>query len=97
MSLFTGIVGHGAVVALLESELRDPAHAYLFVGPSNVGKATVARRFAAALSCGDDERCLRRAVAGTHPDVTLIEPDGRTAITVDQARSVVAAASRTPL
>jgi DNA polymerase-3 subunit delta' len=97
VTTFSGIVGHRSVVDLLESELHSPAHAYLFVGPSSVGKATVARRFASALACGDDQNCLRRALEGKHPDVALIEPDGRTAITVDQARRVVAAASRSPL
>lgn len=97
MSVFSGVIGHGAVIDLLESELLSPTHAYLFVGPSNVGKATIARRFAAALTCGDDTGCLRRALEGKHPDVTHVEPDGRTAITVDQARRVVAAASRSPL
>jgi len=94
---FADIIGHAAVLELLSAELTTPAQAYLFVGPANVGKATVARRFAAALICDGDARCFRRAVAGTHPDVALIEPEGRTAITVDQARAVVTAATRSPL
>ena len=97
MNPFAGVVGHGAVVELLADEIASPAHGYLFVGPSNVGKSTVARRFAAALLCEHDEACFDRAVAGRHPDLVLVEPEGRASITVDQARSVVAQASLSPL
>jgi DNA polymerase-3 subunit delta' len=97
MTTFAGLVGHGGVLDLLMSELDAPAQAYLFVGPSNVGKATAARRFAAALIGGDDADAVRRAKQGSHPDLILVAPEGRTSITVDQARSVVASAVRSPL
>lgn len=97
VTVFDDIVGHQHVLSLLTDDLARPAQAYLFVGPSNVGKATVARRFAAALLCGDDERCLRRALAGLHPDIVQIEPEGRASITVDQTRRVVALAALAPL
>lgn len=97
MTHFADLVGHGSVLDLLESELRNPSQAYLFVGPSNVGKASVARRFAAALVGGDDRDAVRRANSGSHPDLVLIAPEGRSSITVDQARGVVSAAVRSPL
>ena len=97
MTHFSDLVGHGGVLNLLESELASPGQAYLFVGPSNVGKASVARRFAAALVGGDDADAVRRAKAGSHPDLVLVAPEGRSAITVDQARGVVSAAVRSPL
>ena len=97
MTTFADLVGHGGVLDLLMSELDAPAQAYLFVGPSNVGKATAARRFAAALIGGDDADAVRRATQGSHPDLILVAPEGRTSITVDQARSVVASAVRSPL
>jgi DNA polymerase-3 subunit delta' len=95
--VFDSIIGHDDVVALLDSELDHPAQAYLFVGPSNVGKATVARRFAAALVAGGDEAAFVRAANSNHPDVIVVAPDGRTAITVDQARAVVSSAVLSPL
>ena len=97
MSHFDSVIGHGAIVDLLGSELASPAQAYLFVGPSNVGKASVARVFAARLVAGDDPDILRRALEGQHPDLISVTPEGRTSITVDQARSIVSAAVRSPL
>lgn len=91
------IIGHKAVIDLLLSDVANPVHAYLFIGPANVGKATVARGFAAALLCGDDPECTRRAVGGVHPDAVVVEPDGRTALTVERARSAVALASLAPV
>ncbi|MCB2223335.1 MAG: hypothetical protein KQH83_04080 [Actinobacteria bacterium] len=96
--LFDGVIGHAAVVALLEREIARPSQAYLFVGPGALGKATVARRFAAGLLCPDgDPGCLRRALAGGHPDLVLVEPDGRTTLTVEKARSTVARAALAPV
>jgi DNA polymerase-3 subunit delta' len=95
--LFDGVVGHGAVVGLLRRDVASPAHAYLFVGPHGVGKATVARRFAAGIICGDDGHCHSRVLRGFHPDVVLVEPDGRAAITVEQARNTVALANLAPV
>ena len=97
MTHFADLVGHGGVLDLLNAELVTPAQAYLFVGPSNVGKASVARRFAAVLVGGKDADAVRRAKSGSHPDLVLVAPEGRSSITVDQARAVVSAAVRSPL
>ena len=97
MTRFADLVGHGAVLTLLTAELGSPSQAYLFVGPSNIGKATAARRFAAALVGGEDEDAVRRAKEGSHPDLILVAPEGRTSITVEQARGVVSSAVRSPL
>lgn len=99
----SGIVGHERVLALLDAELAAPANAYLFVGVSGLGKATVARRFAAALLCPEagrhEEPCrsCRRVVAATHPDLVLVEPEGRQSLGVDQARSTILRAARSPV
>lgn len=96
MKLFADVVGHGAVIDLLAAEAMHPAQTYLFVGPSGVGKATVARRFAAQLLCGDDASGIARVLSGVHPDLILVEPEGVTALTVEQARSTVARAVLAP-
>jgi len=95
--LFAGVIGHRPVAAMLTQDVGNPAHAYLFVGPLGVGKAVVARRFAAGILCGDDKLCHSRVMRGLHPDVALVEPDGRSAITVEQARNTVAMASLAPV
>lgn len=97
VSVFAGVIGHEPVLRLLEAEATSPAQAYLFAGPASVGKATVARRFAAALLCPEDEGGRRRVLAGVHPDLSLVEPDGRTSLTVDQARVTVARAVLAPV
>lgn len=97
MTVFDAVIGHRQVVDLLTAELASPSQAYLFVGPSNVGKASVARIFAAGLVGGQDEDLVRRALEGVHPDLIAVAPEGRTSITVDQARMVVSAAARSPL
>ncbi|MET0831146.1 MAG: AAA family ATPase [Acidimicrobiia bacterium] len=94
--VFSGVIGHAPVLGMLRSELARPAQAYLFVGPAGVGKATVARRFAAAL-LADDPSVRARVVAGNHPDLILVEPEGRASVTVDQARQAVAQASLAPM
>lgn len=96
--LFDDVIGHSGVVTLLESELERPAQAYLFTGTESIGKATVALRFAAGLLGGtSDERARRMALAGTHPDLRVLEPEGATSLGVEQAREVVSRASMRPV
>jgi len=103
VALLDGIVGHGPVGSLLEREVIRPAQAYLFVGPSNVGKATVARRFAAMLICPERGRhegvcgSCRRVLGGNHPDVTIVRPEGAASLSVEQAREVIARAPLAPV
>jgi DNA polymerase III subunit delta' len=93
---FSDVIGHAGVLDVLNGDVDRPAHAYLFLGPAGVGKATVARRFAAAVLCGDDQGCIRRVMEGNHPDLELVEPDGRSALTVERAREAVSRAVRAP-
>ena len=86
------LLGQPGVVSMLAGALREGrlAHAYLFVGPAQVGKATAARELAMALNCrGEDPPCRRcrqchQIEAGRHPDLELVgvgglceEPDHR--------------------
>lgn len=99
-SWFPGVVGHARVIVMLEKELEEPAHAYLFVGAASVGKATVARLFAAALLCPTaDSECngCRRARAGNHSDLIPVVPDGSSNLGVEQIREVVGQAALAPV
>ncbi len=79
-----GIIGQERAVGALHRALQEGrlSHAYLFTGPPQVGKATVARRLAQAVNCRGEERpCLRcRACRlieeGRHPDVELVTVGG---------------------
>lgn len=103
MNAFEGIIGHDAPIELLARELSRPSGAYLFVGAPGVGKSTVARAFAAGLVCPDGfghaEPCrsCRRAWSGNHPDIVMVEAEGRQSLGVDQARKTIAASSLTPV
>ena len=95
-TVFDGIIGNQATLDLLSDEAAQARHAYLFVGPTGVGKATVAQRFAGLLVCESD-RCLSRVLRHSHPDVTIIGPEGKTTLGVEQARTVIAQSTLRPV
>jgi DNA polymerase-3 subunit delta' len=76
------------------------AHAYLFLGPEGVGKASIAQALTAALNCADlredGDACgmcpsCKRLAAGTHPDFLIIAPtsEGRQPqIKIEQIREL---------
>ncbi len=78
-------------------------HAWLFTGPPGSGRSVAARAFAAALQCTDPEagpgcgKCqgCRTTLAGNHPDVRQVVPEGLS-ISVAEMRALVAGASRRP-
>ena len=81
------IIGHQQIVEQLQHTVASDriAGAYLFVGPTAVGKKTVARYFAQLIFCQQDTQpptvcgtCLacRKVDSGNHPDLQFIQPDG---------------------
>jgi DNA polymerase-3 subunit delta' len=69
-------------------------HAYLFYGPSGVGKKLTALQFAKALACqsATAEACDRctschKMTTGNHPDVVVINPEG-TSIRIERIRAM---------
>lgn len=77
------IIGHDWAVELLERCIRagTTSHAYLIVGPAQVGKTTLAKVFAQTLLCQGASppcsacRACRLVGADRHPDVSLIAPE----------------------
>lgn len=63
---------HPADKTLLEALRRDPPHALLLVGPSGMGKRTIAASWASALT----------------PFVEYVEPDEKGTIGIDQVRAL---------
>src|SRR3712207_5490873 len=78
-------------------------HAWLFTGPPGSGRSVAARAFAAALQCSDAQagpgcgacQGCRTTLAGTHPDVREVVPEGLS-ISVADMRALVVGASRRP-
>jgi DNA polymerase-3 subunit delta' len=78
------ILGHDHAIAPLIRSIREgrAAHAYLITGPPRVGKGTLARLLAAALTCAEpDAPCgacstCRRIAADKYPDVEVLTPGG---------------------
>ena len=80
------VYGHDWAVNLLQRPLQasGPRHAYLLLGPAQVGKSTLARAFAQAILCSHPsqrpcQECracglMRR---GSHPDFHLVQPRGK--------------------
>ncbi|HEY6074018.1 MAG TPA: DNA polymerase III subunit delta' C-terminal domain-containing protein [Anaerolineales bacterium] len=92
------LTGHEWAVNLLRRHVAngETRHAYLFAGPTGVGRRTLAMKFAQALlctkppapgeSCGECRDC-KMAAAMRHPDLAIVAPvvrDGT--IKVEQVR-----------
>jgi DNA polymerase III subunit delta' len=86
------VPGQDQAVAFLRHAAPRPHHAYLFAGPEGGGKQIAARAFAAALLCSDggcgECRACTLALAERHPNMFVIEPEGRD-IHVDTVRAEV--------
>lgn len=92
MSVWDVLIGQDEAVTTLRHAAADArkalrgepspgmTHAWLITGPPGSGRSNAATAFAAALACADEGcgDCIacRTAVAGTHPDVEVIRPEG---------------------
>lgn len=92
-------LGHPRVASVLKGAAARPTGTYLFVGAPGVGKRNAARILAAALvcpdACGACNTC-RRVLAGLHPDVTVLQPEGYT-FPVEVLRATALAAAQSPI
>jgi DNA polymerase-3 subunit delta' len=88
-----------AATALGGGRTAGMTHAWLLTGPPGSGRSNAARAFAAALQCpqGGCGECLacRTAMAGSHPDVTLVSTE-RLSLGVDEVRELVRKAAMSP-
>ncbi len=99
------VIGHDWAITLLKRHIRDhrTRHAYLFVGPESVGKRTLARKFAQALSCerapesgefcGECRACQSIA-ADNYPDFAVLAPNP--SIFIDDVRDMQRSLSLAP-
>ncbi|MEE9964243.1 MAG: DNA polymerase III subunit delta' [Propionicimonas sp.] len=106
--VWTDLIGQEQVVATLQravaaagsgSPSRAMTHAWLITGPPGSGRSNAAKAFAAALQCrsggcGECNACTT-ALAGAHPDVTVVRTE-QLSIGVDQVRELVRRAAMSP-
>jgi len=106
------LIGHHEIIRGLQSGLLSGnlAHSFLFAGPSGIGKATVAHRYAQALLCTNPQNagpsqlgCQQCAACHKvelrcHADLQWVEKEeGKTRISVDQIRELTRFLSLTPM
>jgi DNA polymerase III subunit delta' len=100
------VLGQPAAVTAVRAALRadEVAHAWLLVGPREVGQVELARALAAALNCPEsdtpDEGCgvcstCERIRRGAHPAVADIEPQGASHLVDDVREEWMPLATRT--
>lgn len=92
------IIGHNNVVNFLKNSLAKNtlAHAYLFSGPQNTGKTTVAWNFVQSVLCQSNQdkpcnNCLacKQFCKQSHPDFFLVKREiGKKNISIDQVREL---------
>lgn len=106
--VWSDLIGQEQVVATLQRAVsatesdgsaRAMTHAWLITGPPGSGRSNAARAFAAALQCrvggcGECNACTT-ALAGSHPDVTVVRTE-QLSIGVDQVRELVRRAAMSP-
>jgi len=102
------VLGHEWAIELLQQHIRAEGvrHAYLFTGPDQVGKRTLALAFAMALTCPEalspGEPCGRCRTCSmmrseTHPDLSVIRlTEGESEVKIDQVRELQRRLALTP-
>ena len=99
------IIGHDWAVTFLQRSLATGrvAHAYLFSGPPQIGKRTLALGLARALNCTGSQppcgqcRSCQKLDKDTHPDIRVIEGEGAGgSIKIDQVRALKREAMLSP-
>lgn len=101
---FDEVAGQKHVVKTLQNavEQKKIAHAYLFCGPRGTGKTSIAKIFAKAINCENEEKkpCLicdncMAVQDGTHPDI--IEIDAASNNGVEEVRTLIEKVKYAPL
>ena len=102
MTQWDNLVGHEWAVELLQHNILNGriGHAYLFTGPPQIGKTTLARLVAQALNCEAEDpadrpcgtcRTCKLIAADRHPDVQLVEGEAsgrKTTLKIDRIREL---------
>ena len=93
--MFQNVLGNNNIKELLEEAVknRHVSHSYMFIGQSGIGKKLIAKEFAKAILCLDDNKYCNKCKSclefdgDNNPDFILIEPEGNN-IKIDQIRNM---------
>lgn len=100
--MFENLIGNNKVKEILY-RIKEPSHAYMFLGPEGVGKFLFAKEFTYKWLCIDEDEkpcgqcksCIQYK-GENNPDLTVIEPvDG--SIKVEQIRNLIKKAYEKPV
>jgi len=103
-----GVLGHEWAAQMLQQHIvhQQVRHAYLFTGPSGVGRRTLALRFAQALNCTQSPgpglpcgtcRTCQQIEQMQHPDLAVVQAENEGgALKIDQIRALQHSLSLSP-
>lgn len=97
---FKDIKGQDSAIRFLNRGLENNrvSHAYIFLGPSGIGRKLTALNFAKALNCTSEaperpcDACISCKKIGSlnHPDISLLNPDTKSSsISIDSVRELI--------
>ncbi len=93
---FADVISQESVVRILKASIakESPGHAYLFTGSRGIGKTTLARIFAKAVTCADNrdgepcEKCTHCLLMAENRSLDIIEIDAASNTGVDHIREL---------
>ena len=93
--MFDKIIGNEEIQELLKQTIKSKraSHSYLFVGTEGIGKKQIAKEFAKALLCLEENKYCGKCKSciefddNNNPDFILIEPE-ESSIKIDQIREI---------
>lgn len=102
--MFDTIIGNDKIKEQLTNaiNINKTSHSYLFAGASGIGKKLIAKEFAKAMLCLDEEKSCNKCKAciefntNNNPDFILIEPNNGS-IKIDQIREMQKSVSEKPI
>lgn len=89
------IIGHDTQIRQLEYDLKNNnlAHAYLFSGPSRIGKFSCTKMFAHILQCPNNfcHECktCQEIDKNMHSDTVILEDDHESSVKIEQIRDII--------
>ena len=93
--MFNKIIGNEEIQNLLKQAIKNnrTSHSYLFVGTEGIGKKQIAKEFAKALLCLNNDKYCNTCKSciefddNNNPDFVILEPD-ENSIKIEQIREI---------